>query len=692
MNLSHGFQIIMNWSLRLIVCVGMPGCIALDSEKADDSSAFSVSSHTFINESPTNELTGTPVVSADISVSENEQGGAESSSRLHRFSPIEPDALSPSQRQFARSVASYAAGISDQLAGRLPAALARYRHSILLNPDFDMLYLRTAGVYNELGDADSGLAILKKLTQQRPEHVDGYVWLGALAKASGNEPLALASFRHAMRLDPGNPDIYTDLASAYLAEEQMEKAILVMERAAKNMPNSAQVILTLAQLYMLKSEQSTDPESQDIYRKQSLETMVEHSALHRDDVDYLLFLGESYIADGQIDAAVPVYEKLTQIQPDDLEAQKKLALCYAARGEIENAAKSLEAITRRSPFSPQAYYYLGELYEKMGEREKAVLNFRLATKLDPPQADPFLHLAMLSIDDNPEDAIDYLLEGLLVLPDDARLNETLGHLYFSMRMMDHAYRFFSAASRAPSDLEYGAIVSSFRIYYAISAMNVGKYAEAQQLLADEFLSNPDAYNAFVSLMMQEGDADSLEQAVLLLNEPPSGINSLSFRHRAAVAVAEARIYTLLHRFDEALHCYTQTEQMFHAEGDVPVAHPSLFYFMFGALQESMGNQDEALRLMNEALAYDGENADAYNYIAYMWAEKGVNLRKAEKYINKALAIDPENAAFQDTLGWIYFLQGRYSEALLYIEKARQQLPEDEIIADHLFQVQERLKK
>ena len=60
---------------------------------------------------------------------------------------------------------------------------------------------------------------------------------------------------------------------------------------------------------------------------------------------------------------------------------------------------------------------------------------------------------------------------------------------------------------------------------------------------------------------------------------------------------------------------------------------------------------------------DPKHAESYNFIGYMYAEKGVNLPEAIELIQKALALEPDNGYFIDSLGWAYYQQGRYPEAL-----------------------------
>ena len=51
--------------------------------------------------------------------------------------------------------------------------------------------------------------------------------------------------------------------------------------------------------------------------------------------------------------------------------------------------------------------------------------------------------------------------------------------------------------------------------------------------------------------------------------------------------------------------------------------------------------------------------------------------------SEALAEEPENGAFLDTLGWIYYMQGRYAEALEQLQKAKVQVEDDPTVWEHL---------
>jgi tetratricopeptide (TPR) repeat protein len=83
------------------------------------------------------------------------------------------------------------------------------------------------------------------------------------------------------------------------------------------------------------------------------------------------------------------------------------------------------------------------------------------------------------------------------------------------------------------------------------------------------------------------------------------------------------------------------------------------------------------------MAIDPRHAEAYNYVGYMYVERNENLEEAIRLISRALEIEPENGYFIDSLGWAYYMQGRYPDALRELKRAVEKAKEDAVIFDHL---------
>lgn len=82
----------------------------------------------------------------------------------------------------------------------------------------------------------------------------------------------------------------------------------------------------------------------------------------------------------------------------------------------------------------------------------------------------------------------------------------------------------------------------------------------------------------------------------------------------------------------------------------------------GTFLAILGNQNNALRDLDEAVDFDSEYAPAYNNRAWLRAQQG-ELNGALSDVNKALALAPKMEEAYDTRGTINLAQKRLNEAL-----------------------------
>jgi len=171
--------------------------------------------------------------------------------------------------------------------------------------------------------------------------------------------------------------------------------------------------------------------------------------------------------------------------------------------------------------------------------------------------------------------------------------------------------------------------------------------------------------------------------------PQAVIDLLKSFHRLSPKAVEALYYlTLLQaeekEYEAALGNARRFELLAQDQGKTNLLD-GFFYYQYATLHERTGQLEEAEKLFFKAIELGDTalSASAQNYIAYMWAERGEKLEFSLTLIEQALAADPNNAAFIDTLGWIYYMQGRYEEALAQLKTASELFSDDSTIWEHL---------
>jgi Tfp pilus assembly protein PilF len=83
----------------------------------------------------------------------------------------------------------------------------------------------------------------------------------------------------------------------------------------------------------------------------------------------------------------------------------------------------------------------------------------------------------------------------------------------------------------------------------------------------------------------------------------------------------------------------------------------------------MGNMPKAYEAYEEALKYNDKNVMVLNNYAYFLSLDKKDLKKAERMSAMAVKLEPDNSTYLDTYAWIFFVQGNYTLAKIYIRSA-----------------------
>ena len=92
-------------------------------------------------------------------------------------------------------------------------------------------------------------------------------------------------------------------------------------------------------------------------------------------------------------------------------------------------------------------------------------------------------------------------------------------------------------------------------------------------------------------------------------------------------------------------------------------------FTLAAALERLGQIEESEALFRQLVDHRPNDANAANYLGYMWADREVNLEEALELIAHAVSLDPDNSAFLDSLGWVHFRLGDLAEAERWLRRA-----------------------
>lgn len=280
----------------------------------------------------------------------------------------------------------------------------------------------------------------------------------------------------------------------------------------------------------------------------------------------------------------------------------------------------------------------------------------------------------------------------------------LVRLYDAMERGDDAFRALEDLVKAyPLDVEHRKLIATHHMQRAKNA--------ARALKPDEVAAENLKAVAHLEAALQAGGGDLNDYLVisdlLRMSRQPEKFDHFTSRAQQLfpgeprMAYLRAAAQGQLKKYAEAAKTYEDCAKL--AETRAPELLDDQFHFAWGMALERSGQFDAAAVKFEKSIQLTPPEdppraASTMNYLGYMWLDRGQHLDRAETLIRKANEMEPDNAAFIDSLGWLFFKQGKFAEALTELLKSekllREEQPEpepgDAEIFDHIAQAYDKL--
>ncbi len=488
--------------------------------------------------------------------------------------------------------------------------------------------------------------LLLRVDEQHKADALAHFVEGMSFEENGEMDKALAAYRKVLDVDPGQAELASRVAALLTRQDDFPQAIDVLKDATKANPNASEPLLQLAFIYakyLRRSDQALDYVNRAI-------------ALNPHNIDAYERLCEITLAAGEEKKAIQSLDRAAQLRSDDATFWTRLGKLYASI-----------LFKPDHPPDPSQTARLNEIFKKAAEHaadDPAVLK---------DVADYYASTQQI------EEAIPLYLRLLELEPDDTNAREKLATGFVLTNQRDKAVEMLEQIIKEhpekyqPYDLLAGLLDDSARALERDKKTDEARalFAKAAANYEQSLVINPGRASPYLHLAeLLLGPLKESERAVKVLTEArahfpqtPEIVYYLAIGQREAKHFQEA-----VATFEEALH---EAEM-----GGVEIVN-ARFYFDYGAAAEQAGLYDKAADLFRKSIAVDPANAaDAYNYLAYMWAEHNMHLDEAEEMIKLALQANPNNGAYIDTLGWLEFRQEKFDEALSDLLRAEQKLTRD----------------
>ncbi|MBL28699.1 MAG: hypothetical protein CMM50_14225 [Rhodospirillaceae bacterium] len=484
-----------------------------------------------------------------------------------------------------------------------------------------------------------------------PGSLYGYYLSARVAQAENDIASAARFYGLALEGEPDNVDILKQSLAAFVIDGRIDQAIAVAKTLAKSDSDPGGALLTLAV----------------------------------DDV-----------ASGDYQAAQERLAAMPRVGFNALLSPLLEAWAEIGTGDLDAAREKIQALAGNAAFKPIFDYHMGLMSDLVGLDMAAAESYRSAASALDGGSIRVVQAAGAFFErtGRPDEARAMYLKYLASNPDSTAFEDALARLDSGgevERPVPDAKAGFAEALYGISSALYQESAYDAALTYAQLARYLEPKLDVVLLLIGDIHAASDrdeiavenyvqvdprsmvGWPAQIRLAASYERLDRVDEAVARLRDMgaqrPDRVDAL---------VSLGEILRAHERYKEAVEVYDQAIERI---GTLEPRHWSVLYAR-GMSYERIGAWGLAEKDFLTALDLVPEQPFVLNYLGYSWVEQGVNLRKAKNMIERAVAQRPTDGYIVDSLGWVLYQLGDYSEAVKHLERATELRPHDPVIIDH----------
>lgn len=478
------------------------------------------------------------------------------------------------------------------------SAFGLLQHCLDIHPNAASALYEVSQYYMFLRQVPQGQEALEKAVANAPDNYWYSQGLASLYQQQNELDKAVTLLEQMVVRFPAKQDPLFNLLDLYGRQEKYDKVISTLNRLEKRMGKNEQLSMEKFRIYLQMKD--------DKKAFQEIESLVQEYPM---DMRYQVILGDVYLQNGKKQEAYDVYQKVLAAEPDNPMAIFSMASYYKQTGQEELYQQQLDTLLLNKKVTPDT---------KVGVMRQMIVENEQADK-DSTQIIALFDRIMKQEQDDPQ-------------------------------------------------------IPMLYAQYLLS-----KNMEAESVPVLEQVVDLDPTNK-AARMMLIGAAVKKEDYKQIIKVCEPGIeatpDALEFYYYLAVAYNQAE------KPDSVISICKRALEHKTADGKKEIV--SEFYSILGDMYHTQKQMKEAYAAYDSALVYNPSNIGALNNYAYYLSVERRDLDKAEEMSYKTVKAEPNNATYLDTYAWILFEKGNYAEARIYIDNAMKSEGGDksDVIVEH----------
>ena len=388
---------------------------------------------------------------------------------------------------------------------------------------------------------------------------------------------------------------------------------------------------------------------------------------------------------GDFANALTEYQTAEKINPTNVTTRMNLGTLYQQQKNYEAAIQAYDSILRLYPNNKMAYYYKAQCLKAQGLKDAAIENYKLALNLDTNDENIKEELfEMYKQTMTTDQLLAYMYSELQKTPVDALATYNYAYELHKAGRLDDAISYYKQSIKLNPNYP-NAYINLAQVY-----RQKNDYATAKQTLIDAkglFPENGDIKKHLASVEAETGSIMFSDAAKLYQQQKYN--EAIAIYNKIQPATAESNLgigacYQAMNNNQSAIEYFKKAFILDSTNADTA--------YYIGLAYANMNDFTNAKLYANKALSIDKNNKNAKDLIAYtieqeniIFLDKAMEFYEKKQFndalelINKALAQDSTDSNAYYYRALVYDEQKKYNEAIADYNNAIKNNPEMTIV-------------